>query len=141
MNETEQQIAIAEACGWEFHPQTGPLDFPWWHRNTKERAANETLPDYLHDRNALWEAVNYCKDNVMDADQWEEFGKALEKAHPTAVLLNATKRVRLNFVDCVNDPATVIDFYEFATLIFELTPPQIAECLLRTIRKWKEQEL
>lgn len=55
MNEQEQRIAIAEACGWKL------VDDKLSGRAPKvsdlyETYGNDTIPDYLHDLNAMHEA-------------------------------------------------------------------------------------
>lgn len=72
MTEQEQQEAIAKECEWEFRPECGPLDLPWWHRPTKRRASCEGLPDYLHDLNAMHaaEKIEALSSNASTYDYW-----------------------------------------------------------------------
>lgn len=59
MSEQEQQIAIAEACGWRFHPDGSgyipPNGTDWVGRGYKSLV--ECAPDYLRDLNAMDEAT------------------------------------------------------------------------------------
>jgi len=66
MSPEAQQIAIAEACGWEFAPgypvqlaQNKTLGIPWQYINGQHYTDGTTLkgiPDYLNDLNACHEA-------------------------------------------------------------------------------------
>ncbi len=61
MNEQEQRIAIAEACGWE------DCGMGWWrHEGIGDRL---NPPDYLHDLDAMHEA-----EKVLTEHQQELYG-------------------------------------------------------------------
>lgn len=60
MTPEAQRIAIAEACGWTFHPDA-PIDMKLvavmcWIRPGNATWETERLPDYLNDLNAMREA-------------------------------------------------------------------------------------
>ena len=60
MNQEEQRIAIAEACGWK----TGYRDPEAWH----------PLPDYLNDLNAMHDAekvLNEKQEDIMNSTLWD----------------------------------------------------------------------
>ncbi len=81
------------------------------------------LADYLSDLNAMHEAEKYAYEHLMDGDQWEQYGKLLEKAHPCG---------------CLKNPDRTVDYYDFATLMCEVTAAQRAEAFLRTLNLWKD---
>ncbi len=80
--------------------------------------------DLLDDLNAMQSAMQYASEHLMDADQWEKFGKELESQHTTACLKAAD--------------ADEVDYHDFATLMTELTAAQIAEAFLKAVGKWKD---
>lgn len=51
MTEQEQRIAIAEACGWR------KSDKGWWFNATDSNGGDPDPPDFLHDLNAIHEAL------------------------------------------------------------------------------------
>jgi len=60
VNQEEQRIAIAEACGWK----TGYRDPEAWH----------PLPDYLNDLNAMHDAekvLNEKQEDIMNSTLWD----------------------------------------------------------------------
>lgn len=58
MTDTEINIAIAEACGWEPGVESErPYRSIWKRENVKARACD--LPDYCHDLNAMHEAESF----------------------------------------------------------------------------------
>lgn len=121
MTDQEIRIAIAESRGWKatkFYADGSPRIWT----NSKGHVLNWCEHDYPNDLNAMREACQYAKEHLMDADQWEEFGRLLEASHPSAVLLDIGK----------------IDYYDLATLIADVTARDIATAFLRTIGKWKE---
>lgn len=120
MTEQDQRIAIAEALGIVVAPFNSFNEVPiggtikgtlWW-----------TLPEYTKDLHEMQLVERHAAEHLMDADQWEEFGRQLEKIHPTAVIEQNGK----------------IDYYDLASLISNLTAAQRAEAFLRAIGKWKE---
>lgn len=63
MSDDEMRRAIAEACGWKFEPQHGPLDLPWrkpdlpaWDNTEGWIGRAADVPDYLNDFNAMNDA-------------------------------------------------------------------------------------
>lgn len=69
MNELDQIIAIAEACGWKWHSISdflGTKEWGWsapnclhsddYYKSEKSRAASVSLPKYTTDLNAMHEA-------------------------------------------------------------------------------------
>lgn len=112
MNPEEQQIAIAEACGWcwTYGPYTAfgasqPLKV-WRAPNGEGHGIHPMLPDYLNDLNAMHEAEKMLSDMQLRVyDKWlcgRRFIKALE------------------------------------TYAWHATAAQRAEAFLRTIGKWKD---
>lgn len=141
---TDEQIrtCIAEACGWkkvghslaglggfppagyEKHPLPSPEAHPQdWRIRDGYHPGEQwfTLPDYLNDLNAMHEAEAFAMSDLMDSDQWEEYGKHLETYHPSATLLTGES----------------VDYHEFATLMHS-TARQRAEAFLRTLGLWEE---
>lgn len=124
MTEQEQNLAIAEFCGWREafprdktpHPETKRggilLPYEWVNEITHARAMH--LPDYLHDLNAMHEAEKMLRDEDTLMRRYLNH------------LLTAT---------CYESPKT------WFVANFDLqcaTAAQRAEALLRTIRKWKD---
>lgn len=102
----ELRVKVAELCG-----LTKDADGRWYAPNHKHiwHQALLRLPDYCHDLNACHEMEKLAGENLMDADQWELYGKLLEKQHPTAVLAA---------------PDGSIDRYDFTTLMCDLSARQ-----------------
>jgi hypothetical protein len=121
MRPEAQRIAIAEVCGWKIclsDLQSG-LDVYKGETATERRC----VPDYLSDLNAMHEAERYACEHLMDADQWEQYGHELERVHPSACLKTPNEEI--------------VDYYEFATLMTDLTAAQRAEAFLKTLGLWK----
>ena len=121
MNPEQQRIAIAEACGW----RKGDLRLSWCHPDNWSMAKNgscevwvsqDKLPDFLHDLNAMHEAVS-----IFDYDQADQF-----EDH----LCDICKRSN----DEKENPAP----WRFA--VVNATASQRAEAFLRTIGKWEESK-
>lgn len=72
----------------------------------------------------MHQADNYVSRNVMNSDQWEQYGRQLERIHPTAVLKSAAD----------DKP----DYYDFTDLMCGLSAAQRAEALVRTLNLWTE---
>lgn len=127
MTPQAQRIAIAEAVGWRRETKQGrapgyELTY-WTGPDGRDYGIHPLLPDYLTDLNAITAAARSCAERVMNADQWEDFGRFLVQAHPTAV---------------IQDANGMIDFHDLATLMTGLTAAQYAECLLKALGKWTE---
>jgi hypothetical protein len=63
MNDSEMQIAIAEACGWKVHPKDRFIVIPPNAPHSVQPI--HTLPDYLNDLNAMHEAEKTLPDNLF----------------------------------------------------------------------------
>lgn len=109
MTDQEINIAIAESAGWVW---IAPGN------------VGGNIPDYCHSLDAIMEAARWASHNLMNADQWEQFGQLLYRAHPTAVISQPGE-----------EP---IDFFDLASLITELSARQISEAFLRALNKWRE---
>ncbi len=115
MNENEQRIAIAEACGWITIHNHEIYEYNF--RNTITDKCADKLPDYLSDLNAMYEAEKLVSLNgydyivnlirVVSGDQNMGFG-----------------------------PDGEMEYNEFSIVC--PTAAQRAEAFLRTIGKWKE---
>lgn len=121
MTPQAQRIAIAELAGWKKNAGSNRLGI-WSSPNGQNW---DNCPDFLNSLDLVIAAARYCAERVMNADQWEEFGRLLEHAHPTAVLANS------RYVGG-------IDHNDLATLLTGLTADQYAECLLKATGKWTE---
>lgn len=113
MNEQEQQVAIAEACGWQ---DVVVIDDgiivglpPGFTEDQCPEGADKDVPDYLHDLNAMHEA---------------------EKTLPYEEQLNYFRTLE-DIVDQANGSIT-------AFAVGKATAAQRAEAFLRAIGKWKE---
>ena len=119
MTPEQQRIAIAEACGWRLFSQFKNLWAP--PRSVVEYDCDAyPLPNYLKDLNAMHEAEEHAIHNLMDADEWMEYGMLLKRSHPHGLFLNGE-----------------IDYHDLAT-VCHATAAQRAEAFLRTIGKWEE---
>lgn len=72
MTITEERILLAKWEGWEFHPESGPLDEPWAHRPTKCRSSGRMLFASFDDLNAI--RVIELK---LTPDQWARYDRHL----------------------------------------------------------------
>ena len=125
MTPETQRIAIAEACGWK----RSDLRPSWCHPDNWSMAKNgsyevwvsrDKLPNYLNDLNAMHEAEEHAIHNLMDADEWGEYGMLLKRSHSHGLFLNGE-----------------VDYHDLATIL-HTTASQRAEAFLRTIGKWEE---
>lgn len=114
MKPEEQRIAIAEACG---------LRIPMYDAHNYFKAGGPDmrvdttrLPDYLHDLNAMNEAIT----QHGNGPQWMEF-----RSEFTRNLLEVVRRGP-NFLD-----GTAAWYFASAT------PMQLAEAFLKTLSLWK----
>ena len=119
MTPEQQRIAIAEACGWTVtHWKVNPFDVIATKDGTEYLLKH--LPDYLNDLNAMHAVEEHAIHNLMDADEWMEYGMLLKQSHPHGLFLNGE-----------------IDYHDLAT-VCHVTAAQRAEAFLRTIGKWEE---
>lgn len=87
MNQEEQRVAIAEACGWK--ETEAWLDG----RRCFERADSnagwdfDSLPDYLNDLNAMHEA-----EEKLDCNQWEVWHRIVGEWPTDVARLTASQR-------------------------------------------------
>lgn len=129
MTKQAQRKAIAEACGEPPQPDWQVMSpeerkypdsqYAKWHVGARKR-----YPDYLNDLNAMRQAEEYAATNLMNADQWEAYGRALEHIHPTARL---------------EAPDGSIDYHDFASLMC-LSAAARAEAFLRCLGKWDDSK-
>jgi hypothetical protein len=143
MSPDKQRIAIAEACGWKRLP-CAENDMLWpcaeYVTDPDAKPSEGTRgmimrppvrsrhgaapPDYLADLNAAMQAAAHFKNEVMDLDQWDEFGRWLMRLHPTADLYHPDRHS--------ND----VDFYDFATLMTDTPASRVCEALLKASNLW-----
>ena len=119
MNDKEINIAIAEACGWH---DCGVIDgFAYGLRQNATSLKNryEPIPDFCNDLNAMHEAEKVAQLNLMNANQWAEYGRLLMHLHPTSTLTVP-----------VTDEEDM--FYEISNIAHS-TARQRAEAFLKTI--------
>ena len=76
------------------------------------------IPDWPNDLNAVHRFEEWAYDNLMDSDQWETYGKLLERTHPQSSILTGKK----------------VDYHEFAHLC-HIPARRRCECLLVAMRK------
>lgn len=110
MTPEQQRIAIAVACGWT---DTQIINGKY---------GQSDVPDYLNDLNAMHDAEEHAIHNLMDADEWGEYGMLLKRSHPHGLFLNGE-----------------VDYHDLATIL-HATAAQRAEAFLRTIDKWEESK-
>ena len=67
MKPEQQQIAIAEACGWKYHKNVthAPDKAFWWSKNPE-------FPDYCNDLNAMHEAEKVLPHQLSHIDYWQK---------------------------------------------------------------------
>jgi hypothetical protein len=112
MNDSEMQIAIAEACGWKLHPKNDSIVIPPNSPNSVQ--PRHTLPDYLNDLNAMHEA-----EEVLRNDQF-----------------NYTSYWRHLFQVVAGKEWTGdIGYFHFE--MAHATSTQRAEAFLKTLKLWK----
>lgn len=116
MTPEKQRIAIAEACGWEWHgdalwPKQSE-DFYW---KIQGKCCYQTTPDYLSDLNAMHEAENHLRNNQFHY---------------------------VNYPDALFEVVTGCkwsgDLGYFTFCFVNATAAQRAEAFLKTIGKWEE---
>lgn len=111
MTEREQQIAIAEACGWH-----GIEVFPGDHGLMGMLIPLRgflPLPDYLHDLNAMRDA-----EKILNSRQCVEYDEQLH--------------------DLVTDLDGIFTKSQPERFVWHATTAQRAEAFLRTIAKWRD---
>jgi hypothetical protein len=125
MNEQEQRIAIAEACGWTIRRTGGaiplhqvfePSGKPCCPYATAGDSWRGYLPDYLHDLNAMHEAEKMLKEN-----QHGDFEAFIMQV-------------------CCPDQGEAEGEFELDSFwpTLHATAAQRAEAFLRTIGKWTD---
>jgi hypothetical protein len=124
MTPTEQQIAVAKACGWrEAFPSNGPahpgtrkggimLPYTWINEVDGRRAQN--LPDYLNDLNAMHEAWETAIFDERDDTKHTAFRSHLQRI-------------------CLKDCQLASTRYNS---VCNATAAQRAEAFLRTLNLW-----
>lgn len=124
MNNEEQRIAIAQACGWtcvrpcEMRQIDGEMKVVGiWGESPAPCATMPWVPDYLTDLNAMHEAVNHA---------CETGGFTFQERYVRELRAVVTRRRR----DC-NEMQ--IDYW-----MAEATAGQRAEAFLRTLNLWTE---
>lgn len=120
MNEQDQQIAIAEACGWQdvigyddgkvigLSPEFTEAQCP--------EGSDEYVPDYLHDLNAMHEAEKLLDDKSEDI-----------------------KSLYLDWLRLGMDPDDFLNPFKWDWFRVRATAAQRAEAFLRTIGQWKDE--
>ena len=127
MTPEAQQIAMAEAHGWDYDPEEA---HEWgsrgqWVRQPEKKHERRRLfsksciPDYLNDLNAMHEA-----EKVLNEKQLYCYGNKLD---------DLTRREEVMEMSYVNGPKAGM-YPE----LFRATAAQRAEAFLRTIGKWEE---
>lgn len=107
----------------KMEPIIGHVDFYWKVPDTypaKRPEIRETEWPHI-----VGEVINNAKQNKMDSDQWEKFGRELERQHLNALIVSACRYNRP-----VEDT-----YYGLATLITELTWQDKAVAYFATITK------
>ena len=116
MKPEQQQIAIAETCGYtQEEPWLNGREC-WGHKDSPSHVGFEEIPDYLNDCNAMTNALT-----TMTEDQW---------AHYVKILSGETKEESLL-------PTHYWQLDDVLDIVKATTAAQ-AEAFLRTIGKWKE---
>ena len=106
MNTEQQQIAIAEACGWELKSnKDGGVKF-WSNGDILYAWKYTELPDYLNDLNAMHEAEKMLRKPMKGSDTDTIIGDRMHK------------------------------YAELIGYAFDATAALRAEAFLRTIDKW-----
>jgi hypothetical protein len=118
MKSLDQQIAIAEWCGWKkckgdcFQGQFERKDEPGFVFDIHH------IPDYLHDLNAMHEAVKKLNGQMRE---------------------NMAVELYRLVIGSNNNIIRGVLYEEDLALVSEATASQRAESLLRTIGKWKDE--
>ena len=120
MTEQEQQVAIADFCGFhDCRPAQCPLSSPWVNYEAGE--CKSIVPDYLHDLNAMRDA-----ENKLNEQQQSDYFDALWHHLPC----DQNNGPMEEGGDDVMTPSGFMQVHA--------TAAQRAVALLRTIGKWKD---
>ncbi len=117
MTPNEQQIAIAEACGWT-GIYTGSDKKSYGHHENQTTTLREPIPGYLNDLNAMHEAEKVLTDNFTTQD--------FQLARFIGHLENVVSR------DVAIPPVG------WSWALVTSTAAQRAEAFLRTLDLWKD---
>lgn len=116
MTTDEMEIAIATKCGWSICPET-----KYWMDPQGFRHGSYRPPAYASDLNMMFQADSIASKKLMDADQWEQYGRELDRVHPSASVL------------CSDG----VDYYDLASVVTGLTAAQRAKAFCRVF--WPER--
>jgi hypothetical protein len=143
MNEQSQRIAIATFCGWQaielrdsiksgkkdwlsgLNPKPDEIVKVIDAESGEERAPNEsdygyeTLPDYLHDLNAMHEA-----EKMLNGEQWNNYGRLVD-------YFSRSRTSRLPWKEM--NPSRVIDAY-----LIHAEAEHRAGAFVRAIGEWRD---
>lgn len=140
MTPEEQRIAIAELCGisrkdidvwldWtkaERQFQSAEIETEEYYSRHLRREIPVRIPDYLNDRNALWEALRSI---LATSGQWVEFVGTLGR-----ILAHTKNKKTVHEISCIVDADEVA--HAIAGFL-NADLPEIAEALLHTTGQWK----
>jgi hypothetical protein len=86
VNQEEQRVAIAEACGWTLNPAKHTAKgLDWLHVPSGKTTYNP--PNYLNDLNAMHEA-----EETLDCNQWEVWHRIVGEWPTELARLTASQR-------------------------------------------------
>ena len=125
MTNNSMRVKMAEALGYVWKNSTitasgAKVALKAWYTPDGKRLKGN-FPNWLEDLNACIAGLRYLRDNVMNADQWELFGRLMHKAHPTVSLWSK-----------------VPDHHDLATFISDLEPATICRCALDALGLWEQ---
>jgi hypothetical protein len=114
MNPEQQQIKIAEACG--FYKEEPWLDGRpcWGHKDHFKHIGFEEIPDYLYDLNAMHEA-----EKTLTQDQMIDYSRHVGKS--VTMYLPASRAAWMDF------------------RLIHATAAQRAKAFLKTLNLWTEE--
>jgi len=125
MNKGKQRIALAQLDDWKLISLS---DEEPEYKTFEKDGEIGIPPDYHNDLNATHALLLHCSENVMNSDQWEELGRQLEVAHPTAILAPG-------MMSGGDDGS---DYYELAC-IFTISAEDICGAILKTLNLWESE--
>jgi hypothetical protein len=125
MKEADQIKAIAEACGWQYHPQYG-----WTRGSSGVFGCHPSL--YLTNLNAMREALK-----LLETLTWRSIGKA-DFVHPDVVDLPLYPAYLSKLCSVCGVNHYMRGGEADAWAIVCATPAQQAEAFLRTLGLWKD---
>jgi hypothetical protein len=122
MNPEKQRIAIANACGWTFHPQCG-----WTWTNKCPEHGKQTIKSWLKGE--------HSGEKVFYDSSLPDYLNDLNAMHEAEKTLSYNDKQK--YLDILADAPRDDIYYTYVDSVFA-TAGQRAEAFLRTVGRWEE---